>query len=485
MWKKLLATKPFELIHAEHAGSELHRSLGPWQLTALGVGGTIGTGIFVLTGIEAAQHAGPAIVISFIIAGIGCVFSGLCYAEFAAMAPVAGSAYTYSYATLGEFAAWFIGWDLLLEYMFAAGTVAVGWGRYFTTFLELFGIHLPAYLTAAPFASDESLVIKTTGSLINLPAVVVALATAGICYVGIRQSSFFNTAIVLLKVAVILAVIGFGALYIDPHNWTPFLPENTGTWGEFGISGILRAAGVIFFAYIGFDAVTTAAQETRDPPRDLPFGLLVSLLICTLLYILMSGALTGLVPYQQLNDAAPVAVALQAHPQLQWLTALVVLGALAGLTSVVLVLILGQARILLAMSRDGLLPPVLGRVHPKFRTPHVATAITGSVAALMGGLFPIGILAELVSIGTLMAFLMVCASVLVLRYTKPDVPRPFKVPMPWFTCLAGVFFCALMALSLTWATWARLIIWLLIGICVYYFYSRHHSVVGKLGAHAR
>ncbi len=257
----------------------------------------------------------------------------------------------------------------------------------------------------------------------------------------------------------------------------PFIPENTGTWGEFGVSGILRAAGVIFFAYIGFDAVSTAAQETRNPSYDLPFGLLVGLLICTVLYILMSGALTGLVPYAQLNDAAPVAVALQAHPQLQWLTTPVVIGALAGLTSVVLVLILGQARILLAMSRDGLLPPVFGRVHHRYRTPHVATAVTGVVAALMAGLFPIGILAELVSIGTLMAFILVCGSVLVLRYTRPEVPRPFKTPAPWFVCLAGIGFCSLMALSLGLGTWIRLIVWFVIGVCVYYFYSRHHSVL--------
>jgi APA family basic amino acid/polyamine antiporter len=475
--KNLLATKPFEQIHAEHRSSELKRTLGPWQLTALGVGGTIGTGIFVLTGLEAALHAGPAIVISFVIAAIGCVFAGLCYAEFAAMAPVAGSAYTYSYATLGEFAAWFIGWDLLLEYMFAAGTVAVGWGRYFVRLLEIFGIELPPDLTAAPFDSPDGISIVLTGAVLNVPAMVVVLITAGICYIGITQSSLVNTIVVILKVAVICAVIGFGALFVNPDNWTPFIPENTGTWGEYGYSGILRAAGVIFFAYIGFDAVSTAAQETKNPPRDLPFGLLVGLLICTVLYILMSGALTGLVPYAELNDAAPVTIALEAHPQLRWLTTPVVFGALAGLTSVVLVLILGQARILLAMSRDGLLPPALGRVHRRFRTPHVATAITGVVAALMAGLFPIGLLAELVSIGTLMAFILVCASVLVLRYTKPDVPRPFKVPMPWFTCLGGVFFCVLMAGSLGLGTWLRLVLWMLIGIAVYYFYGRRHSVL--------
>jgi basic amino acid/polyamine antiporter, APA family len=477
MLKRLLATKPFEMIHAEHQGSELKRTLGPWQLTALGVGGTIGTGIFVLTGLEAALHAGPAIVISFIIAGIGCVFAGLCYAEFSAMAPVAGSAYTYTYATLGEFAAWFIGWDLLLEYMFAAGTVAVGWARYFGAFLELFGLSLPPELTAAPFASPDGLSIVRTDAILNVPAVVIALLTAGICYIGIVQTSVFNTVIVVLKVTVILAVIGFGFAFVSADNWTPFIPENTGRWGDFGYSGILRAAGVIFFAYIGFDAVSTAAQETRNPKYDLPFGLLVGLLICTVLYILMSATLTGLVPYAQLNDAAPVVVALEAHPQLQWLSAPVIFGALAGLTSVVLILILGQARILLAMSRDGLLPPALGRVHRTFRTPHVATAVTGVVAAAMAGLFPIGLLAELVSIGTLMAFILVCASVLVLRYTRPNVPRPFRVPMPWFTCLAGVFFCLLMALSLGIGTWLRLVVWMLIGILIYYFYGRHHSVL--------
>jgi APA family basic amino acid/polyamine antiporter len=479
MASKLFITKSFSSIDSEHQNSQLKRSLGPWQLTALGVGGTIGTGIFVLTGLEAALHAGPAIVISFIIAGIACVFAGLCYAEFAAMAPVSGSAYTYSYATLGEFAAWFIGWDLLLEYMFAAGTVAVGWARYFMRLLELVGISLPGSLTNAPFESPDGIAIELTGSILNMPAVAVTLFVTWICYIGITQSSLVNTVVVFLKVAVICAIIGFGIFYINVDNWTPFIPENTGTWGEFGWSGILRASGVIFFAYIGFDAVSTAAQEAKKPSYDLPFGLLVGLLICTLLYILMSATLTGLLPYTLLNDAAPVAVALQAHPGLQWLTPFVVVGALAGLTSVVLVLILGQARILLAMSRDGLLPPAFGKVHEKFRTPHIATLVTGCVAALMAGLFPIGLLAELVSIGTLLAFVMVCASVLVLRYTKPDVPRPFKTPMPWFVCLSGMGFCSMMALSLPLDTWIRLVVWMLLGCIVYFTYGRHHSVARK------
>jgi APA family basic amino acid/polyamine antiporter len=474
--RSLLATKPIDWIHAEHRDSELKRSLGRWQLAALGVGATIGTGIFVLTGLEAAQHAGPAIVISFIIAGIGCVFAGLCYSEFAAMVPVAGSAYTYSYATLGEFAAWFIGWDLLLEYMFAAGTVAVGWARYCMTLLDQLGLNfLPPELSAAPFASPDGLSIITTGAVLNVPAMFIAALAAAICYIGISQSSLVNTVVVIIKVTVICAVIGFGAWYVSVDNWTPFVPENSGTWGEFGWSGVLRASGVIFFAYIGFDAVSTAAQEARHPPRDVPFGILMGLGICTLLYVLMSAVLTGLLPYPLLNDAAPVAVALEAHEGLSWLTVWVIIGALAGLTSVILVLILAQARILLAMSRDGLLPKGLGGVHPRFRTPHRATVLTGTVAALMAGLFPIGLLAELVSIGTLMAFVMVSLSVLVLRYTRPTLHRPFKVPAPWFTCLAAAGFCGVMMLSLPFDTWLRLIIWMLIGMVVYYFYGRRHS----------
>lgn len=479
MASKLFLTKSFSSIQSEHENSQLKRSLGPWQLTALGIGGVIGTGIFVLTGLEAAVHAGPAIAISFIIAGIGCLLAGLCYAEFASMAPISGSAYTYSYATLGEFAAWFIGWDLMLEYMFASGAVAVGWSRYFVDFLEIIGIHLPAALTAAPFASPDGLSIELTGALLNLPAMAVVLFVTWICYIGITQTSLVNTLVVLLKVGVIVAIIVFGAFYLDVDNWTPFIPENTGTWGEFGWSGILRASGVIFFAYIGFDAVSTAAQEARKPSYDIPFGLLVSLGICTLLYILMSLTLTGLLPYAELDTAAPVAKALRAHEGLDWLTPWVVFGALAGLTSVVLVLILGQARILLAMSRDGLLPPAFARVHKEFRTPHVATLVTGGIAALMAGLFPIGILAELVSIGTLVAFVMVCVSVLVLRYKRPDLPRPFRVPAPWFVCTAGAFFCGLMALSLPLDTWLRLVIWMLIGSAVYFGYSRHHSLVRK------
>jgi basic amino acid/polyamine antiporter, APA family len=481
MFKQMLATKSFEHIDSEHRNSQLKRILGPWQLTLLGVGATIGTGIFVLTGLEAATHAGPAIVISFIIAGIGSMLAGLCYAEFAAMVPIAGSAYSYAFATLGEFAAWFIGWNLLLEYLFAASTVAVGWARYFVKILDHFHINfLPAQLSAAPFATvGDSFSIVTTGTLLNFPAMCIAAVAAAICYIGIRQSALVNALVVLLKVGVILAVIGFGAAHIDTANWHPFIPPNTGVFGEFGWSGIVRASGVIFFAYIGFDAVSTAAQESRNPSRDLPFGLLMGLTICTLLYILMAGTLTGLMPYRQLNDAAPVALAMEAIAGLHWLSIWVIFGALAGLTSVILVMILAQARILLSMSQDGLLPAALGRVHERFRTPHVATVLTGAIASLMAGLFPLGLLAELVSIGTLVAFMMVCASVLVLRYRRPELPRPFRVAWPWVTCLAGVGFCALMAGGLSLGTWIRLIVWTLIGIAVYFWYSRHHSKLRK------
>ena len=483
MIKQMLATKPFQDLEAEHRNSKLKRALGPWQLTMLGVGATIGTGIFVLTGLEAARHAGPAIVISFIIAGIGSFFAGLCYSEFSSMVPISGSAYTYSYATLGEFAAWFIGWDLLLEYMFAAGTVAVGWARYFMKVLHHFNLDfLPPALTSAPLANPQGLEIVTTGAILNLPAMAIAAIAAAICYIGIKQSSWVNSLVVLLKVAVILAVIGFGAAHISTANWTPFIPPNTGVWGEFGWSGILRASAVIFFAYIGFDAVSTAAQESRNPARDMPFGLLMGLGICTLLYILMSATLTGLAPYALLNDAAPVAVALESHPALRWLSVWVIFGALAGLTSVILVLILGQARILLAMARDGLLPAALGRVHERFRTPHVATAIVGSVAAVMAGLFPIDILVQLVSIGTLLAFVMVCASVLILRRKRPDLPRPFRVPYAWFSCSAGVLFCGGMALTLQSVAWVGLVAWSLIGAVVYFSYSRHHSKLRHGGA---
>jgi basic amino acid/polyamine antiporter, APA family len=475
--KGMFATKPIAHYHAEASDKRLVRALGIPSLVAFGIGGIIGTGIFVLTGTAAALHAGPAIIISFIIAGIGCAFAGLCYSEFAAMVPVAGSAYAYSYATLGEFIAWFVGWNLVLEYMMACSTVAVGWSRYFVTLLNIFHANfIPDWLSSAPFeAGAVGFEVHRTSALINVPAIFIIAAATALCYKGIKESATVNTIIVCVKVGIVVAVIAFGAFYVDTRHWFPYIPANTGTFGEFGWSGVMQASAIIFFAYIGFDGVSTVAQEAKDPQRGMPAGILGSLAICTVLYILMSAVMTGLVPFQKLNDAAPVAVALQAHPELSWLTTWVVVGALFGLTSVIITMIIPQARIWLCMAHDGLLPPVFGAVHPKFRTPHVSTLITGAAGATFAGLLPIGILGELVSIGTLIAFIVVCIGVLVLRYTRPDLERPFRVPAIWFTALMGVIFCAGMALSLPNATWIRLLLWSVAGILIYLFYGYHHS----------
>ena len=385
--KGMFATKPIDAYHKEAADKTLVRALGIPSLITFGIGGIIGTGIFVLTGLAAAQHAGPAIVISFIIAGIGCMFAGLCYSEFATMVPVAGSAYAYSYATLGEFVAWFVGWNLILEYMMACSTVAVGWSRYFVKLLDHFGINfIPDWLSSAPFeAAEVGFQVHRTSAYLNLPAIAIIAAATALCYKGIKESAWVNTIIVAIKVGIVIAVIAFGAVYVNTANWAPFIPENTGNFGEFGWSGILQASAIIFFAYIGFDGVSTVAQEAKNPQRDMPIGMLGSLAICTVLYILMSSVMTGLVPFKQLNDAAPVAVALESHPQLFWLSSWVIWGALFGLTSVIITMIIPQARIWLTMSQDGLLPKFFGAVHPKFRTPHIATLITGVLAATFAG----------------------------------------------------------------------------------------------------
>jgi APA family basic amino acid/polyamine antiporter len=474
---ELFATKPIADYQAEASGKSLKRALGAPVLIAFGIGGIIGTGIFVLTGLAAAQHAGPAIVLSFIIAGIGCTFAGLCYAEFAAMVPVSGSAYAYSYATLGEVVAWFVGWNLALEYMMASAVVAVGWSRYFVKLLDHYGLNaIPASLTSAPFGTAESgLHIQATGAVLNLPAILILFATTALCYKGIKESAVLNTLLVCIKVCIVVAVIAFGVFFVDPSHWVPYIPKNTGRFGEFGWSGIFNASAIIFFAYIGFDGVSTLAQEAKNPARGMPIGILGSLAICTVLYILMSAVLTGLVPYQQLNDAAPVAVALEAHPQLSWLSRWVIWGTLIGLTSVMISMIIPQARIWLTMSHDGLLPRFFGSVHPKFRTPHVATLIAGALAAAFAGLFPIGILGELVSIGTLTAFMVVCIGVLVLRFTRPDLARPFRVPCVGFIAVGGILICGLMVASLPAATWLRLLVWTLIGFALYFFYGHRHS----------
>jgi APA family basic amino acid/polyamine antiporter len=482
MPKRLFSTKPVGELHEADTSNELHRTLDARALVLLGIGAIIGTGIFVLTGTAAANHAGPALVVSFLIAGLGCALAGLCYAEFAAMIPVSGSAYSYSYATLGELVAWFIGWNLILEYLFAAGTVAVGWSGYVVSLVEQLGFHLPDALTNAPLAKGEGhFEIVRTGAIINLPAMLIVAAITALCYVGIHQSARFNAIVVAIKVTVILLFIGFGMWVIDGANWQPFIPPNAGEFGRFGWSGVVQAAGIIFFAYIGFDAVSTAAQEARNPQRDMPIGILASLAVCTVLYVVVAAVLTGMVHYSELNTAAPVALALDRHAELSWLAGWIKLGAIAGMTSVMLVMLLGQPRIFYAMSCDGLLPPLFRRVHPTHKTPYVGTLVTGTLAALIGGLFPITILGELVSIGTLLAFTTVCIGVLVLRYTRPDLPRPFKVPAPWFVCIAGAVVCTGMMVSLPHDTWVRLAGWTVLGFLIYLFYGFRHSALRKSG----
>jgi basic amino acid/polyamine antiporter, APA family len=479
LFEQLCATKSIAELHEqESSGNQLNRALSATTLTLLGIGGIIGTGIFVLTGTAAANHAGPALALSFIVAGIGCALAGLCYAEFAAMIPVSGSAYSYSYTTLGEGVAWFIGWNLILEYLFAVATVSTGWSGYVLSLLEQFNIHLPYALTHAPLDQGAgSMSIITTGALINLPAMLIVGAIATICYIGIKQSAAFNSVIVAIKVTVVVLFILLGVSYINPSNWHPFIPPNTGEFGKFGWSGVMAASGVIFFAYIGFDAISTAAQETRNPQRDMPIGIMASLIICTLLYVITAAVLTGMVSYKELDVSAPVALALDKYAGLQWLGLPVKLGAIAGMTSVMLVMTLAQARIFFAMARDGLLPPWFSRVHPKFKTPSTGTALTGITAAIIGGLFPVRILGELVSIGTLAAFVTVCIGVLVLRKTRPDLPRPFRAPAAKVTCIMGALICASMMVSLGTPTWIRLLVWTVIGAVVYLGYGRKHSRV--------
>ena len=482
LWSK----KSIDVLMRESEGTgdtvTLKRTLGALNLTLLGIGAIIGAGIFVLTGTAAAQYAGPAIVLSFVLAGLGCLFAGLCYAEFASMIPIAGSAYTYGYATLGELVAWIIGWDLILEYLFAASTVAVGWSANVVAFLKDFvGIELPAALTSAPLVADKATgSITATGAIINLPAVLLIGVLTTMLVIGIQESARLNNLIVFIKVAIVFLVIGFGFMYVTPSNWVPFIPPNTGTFGEFGFSGIVRASGVIFFAYIGFDAVSTAAQEAKNPQRDLPIGILASLAVCTVLYILMALVMTGVANYTELNVANPVYVTIaKAGPALSWLKALVGIGTIAGLASVVLVMLLGQPRIFLAMSRDGLLPPIFGKVHPKYQTPYLATIITGVVAGLVAGAFPIDILGELVSIGTLLAFVIVSAGVLVLRYRSPNLHRPFRTPFVPVVPVLAILICGYMMSGLPGDTWLRLIIWLAIGMTIYFTYGRHHSRVAR------
>ena len=480
----LLTKKPLAALLADAETTPLRRVLGPVHLTLLGIGAIIGSGIFVLTGVVAAQNAGPALVLSMIFAGIACAFAGLCYAEFASMIPVAGSAYTYAYATLGEIFAWIIGWDLILDYSLSSSTVAVGWSGLVVSLLGDLGLALPPELTAATGTSVAVAGGGTVTALFNLPAVLVVVAVTALLVIGIRESAGANAAIVIVKVLVLLLFIGFGAAYVRPENWRPFIPENTGTFGEFGWSGILRGAGIIFFAYIGFDAVSTAAQEARNPQRDLPIGILVSLALCTVLFIATALVLTGIVPYTRLDVAAPVALAID-ETGLGWLRPLIKLGAIAGLSSVILVLLMAQPRIFMAMSRDGLLPPLFSRIHPRFRTPAITTILTGTVVAIAAGLVPITVLSQLVAMGTLLAFAIVCGAVLVLRRTAPDLPRPFRTPgSPWVP-LAGVAACVYLMIGLPLSTWERLVIWLVIGLAIYFAYSRARAARVRSAVSAR
>jgi APA family basic amino acid/polyamine antiporter len=469
----------------------LKRALGAGGLVMLGIGAVIGAGIFVLTGQAAADYAGPAIVYSFILAGVACALAGLCYAEFAAMIPIAGSAYTYGYATLGELVAWIIGWDLILEYLFAASTVAVGWSGYAVSFLRDFGINIPTAYSSAPYEhtapADAGLNIwrlftegwTPTGAVLNVPAMLIVFILTVLLVVGIKESARFNNIVVVIKVAVVLLFIAFGIAFINRENWQPFVPPQEGD-GKYGWSGIVRGAGVIFFAYIGFDAVSTAAQETRNPKRDMPIGILGSLAICTVLYIAVALVLTGIVKYTELSVPDPIAVGINAAgPALAWLRPLVKIGAIAGLSSVILVMLMGQPRIFYTMSKDGLLPPIFSKVHPKFQTPWLATILTGGFAMLFAGLLPIGLLGQLVSIGTLLAFAIVCGGVLVLRRTDPDRPRPFRTPWVPFVPIAGMLACFYLMSGLPVDTWARLLVWLALGMLIYIFYGRSHSVLNR------
>jgi APA family basic amino acid/polyamine antiporter len=483
----LWSTKSISALQAEasiEGAHTLRRSLTATNLTMLGIGAIIGAGIFVLTGTAAAQHAGPAIVWSFVLAGLGCLFAGLCYAEFASMIPIAGSAYTYGYATMGEFVAWIIGWDLILEYLFGAATVAVGWSGYFVAFLHKLGVDLPTAWTQAPLdVQGTHTLVRHAGGIINLPAMILVLAMTSLLVIGIKESARFNNVIVFVKMAIVILVIGFGFMYVNQANWHPFIPPPTPE-GAFGWHGIVRGAGVVFFAYIGFDAVSTAAQEAKNPQRDMPIGMLASLGICTVLYILMALVMTGLVPYTKLNVPHPVDIAIAGIPQLRWLNYFVDIGAIAGLASVVLVMLMGQPRIFFSMSRDGLLPATFGRVHPRFQTPYITTIVTGVVAAIVSGFFPIGLLGELVSIGTLFAFVIVSAGVIVLRYKRPELERPFRTPLVPVVPALGILVCGYLMYGLPPDTWIRLLVWLAIGLVIYFTYGKSHSRLGTEGGAA-
>jgi APA family basic amino acid/polyamine antiporter len=475
----LFATKSLSYIRTESEGGQHHlkRTLGPTNLVALGIGAIIGAGLFSLTGIAAADNAGPAVVLSFIIAAIGCAFAGMCYSEFATMIPIAGSAYTYAYATMGELLAWIIGWDLVLEYAVGAATVSVSWSSYVVKLAHMYGLELPGKLTRCPWDQPAG--------FINLPAVFIIFVISILLMIGISESARVNAVIVVIKLTIVVIVICVGFAYINKANYTPFIPPNTGTFGEFGWSGVMRAAAVIFFAYIGFDAVSTAAQEAKRPQRDMPIGIIGSLVVCTILYVLFAHVLTGMVPYTKFHgDAAPVAtvISLFLHA---WLQTGIVVGIIAGYTSVILVMLLGQSRVFYSMSRDGLLPPVFSDVHPKWQTPYRCNMIFMVFVSLFSGFLPISRLGHMTSIGTLLAFVIVCIGIIIMRRTNPDAPRPYRTPFVPVVPILGVVVCFAMMASLDVETWYRLVIWLAIGLAIYFGYSRHHSHLRRHNAAAR
>lgn len=474
--------KPLDtLLHeaAETGQGTLKRTLGSFNLVTMGIGAIIGAGLFSLTGLAAANNAGPAVTISFIIGAIGCAFAGLCYAEFASMIPIAGSAYTYSYATMGEFVAWIIGWDLVLEYALGAATVSISWSQYLVKFLHYFDIQIPPQLTMSPWET----VTMADGSIVhgyfNLPAVFIIVCLSLLLIRGSKESAFVNNTLVILKVAVVLVFIAVGWQYIKPENHTPYIPQNTGKFGEFGWSGIFRGAGVVFFAFIGFDAVSTAAQEAKDPKRGMPIGIIGSLLVCTLLYVLFSHVMTGIANYTEFKgSAAPVAIAIAKTPY-AWLQEGIIVAILAGYTSVILVMLMGQSRIFYTMSKDGLLPKVFSKVHPKFQTPYKANLFFAVFVSLFAAFVPVNIVGEMVSIGTLFAFVLVCIGVMVMRKSDPNTPRPFRAPWVPFVPIAGILICLSMMVSLPLDTWIRLAVWMALGLIVYFAYSKHHSLIRK------
>ncbi|SDA16496.1 amino acid/polyamine/organocation transporter, APC superfamily [Methylobacterium sp. UNC378MF] len=463
-----------DIVESGEGEQQLSKSLGALSITAMGIGAIIGAGIFVLTGTAAAQYAGPGIMLSFVLGGIACAFVGLCYSEMAALIPVAGSSYTYTYATLGEFFAWLIGWDLILEYAMGAATVAVGWSGYVTSILKDVGIVIPAQFANAPGTPIDG----GGTALFNLPAVLIVALITILLMRGTKESARFNNIMVAVKLTVVVAFIVLGWGHVDTVHWSPLIPPNDGTFGHYGYSGILRGAGVVFFAFIGFDAVSTAAQEARKPQKDMPIGILGSLAVCTILYVLVAAVLTGIVPYKDLNVPDPIAKGVDVIG-IGWFALLIKLGALTGLTTVILVLLYGQSRIFFTMAQDGLLPKMFSHVHPTYQTPYRSQALIGAAVALVAALVPIHILGEMVSIGTLAAFILVCGSVLYLRRTERHMKRPFRAPAVPIVPILGILFCLLLMIGLPLDTWLRLVIWMAIGLVVYFFYSRKHSVLRR------